>query len=170
MRELAASQDTTTNAIYTLFGGKDQLIEQVVDSAINQLVGVQTDAIGEVATLASLLDLARAYRRWALTHPELYRILFVHRQRFSNTAGPGRCSAVIKPLEQLLRTLDQQGAVTVPDVETTALTLRATLHGWVMFELNHIHEFGFADADEKFDRHIHFILQGIMPHQVVSPA
>ncbi len=170
MRELAASQDTTTNAIYTLFGGKDQLIEQVVDSANSQLVKVQIDAIGDVQTLASLSSLARAYREWALAHPELYRILFVHSERFSNTAEPDRCNAVVKPLQRLLNDLDQQGKVIVHDVEGIALTLWASLHGWIMFEVNHIHEFDDIHADDKFERHIHFFLQGIMPHKLVSPA
>lgn len=170
LRELAASQGTTTNAIYTLFGGKDQLIDRVIDSAVVRLVEIQTKAIGDTPTMASLQDLGRAYRKWALEHPELYRILFVYRSMCPIERGPDRCGYVIQPLKRLLNDLAERGAIVAENVDAIALTLRATLHGWIMFELNHVHDFGAGDADSRFEHHMSYFLQGIMPQQLVTPG
>lgn len=161
LRELAASQGTTTNAIYTLFGGKDELIERVVNAETQDLIAQQQAAAGSMPTLASVIELSRAHRRWALAHPELYQTIFVHRSpRNGNGPANHRCAAAIEMFETVLGRVAESGDLAVPDVKQLALSLRAAMHGWMVLELHHPITDDPVAAEARFDEHIRVILEG----------
>lgn len=72
LRELAASQGTSTNAIYSIFGGKPQLIAAVIESAYASFEAAQHAVVTNHPTMETLFVLGEAYRDWALAHPALY--------------------------------------------------------------------------------------------------
>jgi AcrR family transcriptional regulator len=132
LRELAASQETSTNAIYSIFGGKAQLIAAVVDAARASFVAAQQEALGEGDSLQTLAALGTAYRAWALAHPSMYRVMFscdphldFERPRLENMI----------PLRGTLARLIEEGAVQDAEVAPVARSLWAAVHGWVMLEI-----------------------------------
>jgi AcrR family transcriptional regulator len=81
LRKLAADVNTSTTAVYSLFGGKPGLISTVYLAAFkgfaNQLRSVQTsDDPAE-----DLIQLGLAYRQYALAQPHLYALLFTDAAR-----------------------------------------------------------------------------------------
>lgn len=71
LRELARRAETSTSAIYALFGGKDELLAAVIDDAFASFTSSQSEAEPH-----GLRALGLAYRAWALEHPALYRLMF----------------------------------------------------------------------------------------------
>ncbi|ALE07851.1 TetR family transcriptional regulator [Arthrobacter sp. ERGS1:01] len=71
LRDIASAAGTSTAAIYSLFGGKRELLTAVVDDGFASFAASQAAAAPE-----GLLSLGRAYRRWALEHPSLYSLMF----------------------------------------------------------------------------------------------
>ncbi len=71
LRETAARAQTSTTAIYSLFGGKRELMTAVVDEGFRSFAEAQGNAAPH-----GLLALGRAYRQWALSHPVVYSLMF----------------------------------------------------------------------------------------------
>ncbi|MEU6328986.1 TetR-like C-terminal domain-containing protein [Streptomyces sp. NPDC047049] len=133
VRAVAAAAETSTTAVYSLFGGKDRLIGAVRDRAVaglfQELSALQTSA----DPLTDLYALGVAYRRWGRGHSHLYTVLFGGVQSFdpSGEVGAG------DPVRPLLAAIDRALAASVLDGEATsiALSVWATLHGLVTLEL-----------------------------------
>lgn len=78
VRRVADRVNASTKVIYTLFGGKDGLLEAVYLAAFDQL---SADMIGPAALVdprERVLASARAYRLFGLAHPDLYSVMFGH--------------------------------------------------------------------------------------------
>jgi AcrR family transcriptional regulator len=75
-RRLAAEVGSSTMAVYTHFGGMDDLVRAVAHEGFERLnvrmraVGESTDAVADVA------ELGIAYRHNALENPALYAVMF----------------------------------------------------------------------------------------------
>lgn len=70
LRTIAAAVGTSTTAVYSLFGGKAELLTAVLDDGFASFAASQHEAA------ADLESLGRAYRAWALEHPVLYGLMF----------------------------------------------------------------------------------------------
>lgn len=70
LRAIAAAAGTSTTAVYSLFGGKAELLTAVLDDGFASFAASQQAAAGDVEALG------RAYRAWALAHPALYGLMF----------------------------------------------------------------------------------------------
>jgi len=71
LRGLAAAAGTSTTAVYSLFGGKAELLSAVLDDGFASFAASQRDAAdGGVEALGLV------YRAWALEHPVLYGLMF----------------------------------------------------------------------------------------------
>ena len=88
VREVAAEAGTSTRAVYALFGSKAGLVDalgarlfQLLAGAIDALPRTD-DPVADVATAS-----VEGFRRVALAHPALYRLVFLDPQ---STAGPLR--------------------------------------------------------------------------------
>ena len=75
-RRLADAVDTSTQAIYTLFGGKEGIVRAMYVEGFARLARVlaEVDPVAEPAD--HLLDLGRAYRTAALKSPHYYDVMF----------------------------------------------------------------------------------------------
>ena len=71
LRGLAAAAGTSTTAVYSLFGGKAELLSAVLDDGFASFTASQQDAAA-----GGLEALGLAYRAWALEHPALYGLMF----------------------------------------------------------------------------------------------
>jgi AcrR family transcriptional regulator len=88
LRDVAAAAGCSTMMIYTLFGGKDGLLEAVYLDGFGRLHGALA-TVGESEPLARLRGLARAYRSFGLAHPALYAAMFSRPITASRLRGPG---------------------------------------------------------------------------------
>ena len=104
LRPLAASQGTSTTAIYTMFGGKAGLLAQVAVEADVELAAVLTEALGHNSLVGDIRSLCRAYRRWALDNRGLYGLVI------------------------------DEGVFRAADVHAAATAIWASLHGVVSLE------------------------------------
>ena len=75
-RELTAEIGTSTQAIYTLFGGMPGLFEALVADGFSRLAR-RVESVPETDDpVADFLTRGGAYYDWALTNPQCYRLMF----------------------------------------------------------------------------------------------
>lgn len=161
-RRLATESGTTTAAIYTLFGGMDSLRAALTAQSLQDLGRSLSTLAPEADPLNQLLKLARAYRTWALAHPNEYRSIFSDALGLAvRRAGTGAVRTVVAPtvpisapevfldsvdeawqaamapLNQTLRDGLASGALQGDPESSGALctAVWATLHGTVSLEL-----------------------------------
>ena len=81
LREIARAAGTSTSAIYTLFGGKTELLAAVIEHAFRSFGDAQLTAEPQ-----GLRALGEAYRAWSLAHPALFRLMFGDRMPAEHAA------------------------------------------------------------------------------------
>ncbi|WP_394160724.1 TetR/AcrR family transcriptional regulator [Galactobacter valiniphilus] len=162
-RRLATQSGTTTAAIYTLFGGMDSLRAALTAQALQDL-GSSLEAVAKDGNPADrLLALARAYRTWALEHPNEYRSILSDALGLAvrrAPAGAPRAAAAaptvpitapdvfldsvdeawhvsLAPLSEAFEAGLADGTFSGPasDAAALAVTVWASLHGIVSLEL-----------------------------------
>ena len=155
LRDLAQSVGTSTNAVYTIFGGKDELIRTVVSEALRRFQIDQLEALGDSDDTECLFSLARSYRAWALGHQSMYKVMFGNGPHQMNPIGAGEGG----PLLAAIRRLQASGALIDGDPAQMHRCLWAAIHGWVMLELGAPAQPG---SDEQFERFLAFGLRGYL--------
>ncbi|WP_369386751.1 TetR/AcrR family transcriptional regulator [Streptomyces sp. CG1] len=156
LRSLSTAAGTSTTAVYSLFGGKDGLIQAVRDSAVTGLFQDLSTVPTSEDPLADIYALAVAYRRWACGHSHLYTVLFGGVQPFEPTGAVGSHD----PIGPLIAAIDRgvTGAVLAGEATSIALSLWVTLHGLVTLELAGALDAPTAEA--AFRPTIHAALRG----------
>src|SRR5690349_24877617 len=76
VRDLAARAGTSPSAVYSLFGGRDELIRAVGDEAFDRFAQRLAAVPRTQDAAADLLGLGLAYRQNALADPHFYRVMF----------------------------------------------------------------------------------------------
>ncbi|UVJ40218.1 TetR-like C-terminal domain-containing protein [Arthrobacter sp. CJ23] len=132
LRDVAAAADTSTTAIYSLFGGKSQLLTAAVDDGFRTFGESQRLAQG-----GGLLALGRAYRAWALEHPALYRLMFggALAAYVDCSPTPAVASEAMLPLVESVAAAQAAGSVRNDDPELVAMCIWGQVHGLVSLEL-----------------------------------
>ena len=164
LRTLATAEATSTSAIYSLFGGKLELLGALFDladagfEASQRAVPVSDDAI------ADLMGLAHGYRDWALAQPHLFRVVFG-----GALAGfrlsPSQMAAsrsTIDPLYSAVHRALATGAMT-GDADTIALACWATVHGLVSLALACEVDISGAAGSASFDAIMLATVRGWVP-------
>src|SRR4051794_29366999 len=76
-RRVTAAVGTSTQAIYTLFGGMPGLFEAIVAHGFGRVAEHVASAVTEGPDpVADFFAQGWAYADWALAHPQLYRLMF----------------------------------------------------------------------------------------------
>lgn len=79
MRRVAERMGIRAPSLYKHVDGKEELEELLMADAFHELGQQLHDAVGSLGKGGSrkkaLTELARVYRRWALAHPHLYRLV-----------------------------------------------------------------------------------------------
>ncbi|MFZ2503916.1 MAG: TetR/AcrR family transcriptional regulator [Nocardioides sp.] len=134
MRALAVACDTSTNAIYTLFGGRPQLLRHVLKRAAVSFTAVQSDALqGKEDPVTELLNLGHAYYRWALENPAFYVIMIQGRIAEGDDDPiwevPEGMEDPMNPLLRSIRACIEGGYMIDSDHLRIALSLWSHVHG-----------------------------------------
>ena len=163
LRPLAASQGTSTTAIYTMFGGKAGLLAAVAEDADRQLAEALRGALRHDSVESDMRALCRAYRRWAIEHQGLYGLI-VGEPDPTPRGLPGvgeegrrRGSQWREPLLELVDALVDEGVFRSADVHETATAIWASLHGIVSLELSVWRES--PSAEQYFETQLAAILR-----------
>ncbi|MBT2584792.1 WHG domain-containing protein [Arthrobacter sp. ISL-95] len=132
LRDVAAAAETSTTAIYSLFGGKAQLLTAAVDDGFRSFGESQREA-----AKGGLLALGRAYRVWALEHPALYRLMFggALATYVGCSPTPEVASDSMLPLVEAVVAAQSAGALRKDNPALVAMAIWGQVHGLVSLEL-----------------------------------
>lgn len=150
-RKVAAAAHTSTMAVYTHFGGMQALITAIAEEGLHQFDEALTTP-GTDDPVADLLLCGAAYRRFAIEHPHMYRLMFGSTSAHGINApahdiltqSVGDIYAHNPSFAHLVRNVHrcmQAGRITAgsPDDDRAVLTVAAQfwtmIHGFVMLEL-----------------------------------
>lgn len=139
VRAVAEQADTSTRAVYSLFGSKDGLLVDALAQGAFEFLADEIDEL--VETDNPVTDLVAVgvpvFRRLVLEHPALYRIAFqrvVHNHR----PGPELSAARERAFSRLLakvRRLDAAGLLGNKPIREAAVEFNAMLEGLANAEL-----------------------------------
>ena len=136
LRALAAQVGTSTSAVYSLFGGKPELLAALQAEAFAQFGAAQqaVPVTGDAGT--DLTALGRAYWTWARAHPDLYSVLFsgVLGELDPDGAQAAAARDTIAPLSGLVHAAVAAGAMTGEPADIT-FSIWAAVHGAVSLVL-----------------------------------
>ncbi|HQY14244.1 MAG: TetR/AcrR family transcriptional regulator [Actinobacteria bacterium] len=139
VRRIAAEAGMSTMNVYSRFGGKDGVVEQLFLHGFELLAG----GMGEVgATDDPIADLRRcgqAYRRFASEHSTLYSVMF-ERVVADYEPTPAAKAAALGTLELLAARLQRAmdaGLVRRMDATHAAAIVWSTCHGVISLQLKH---------------------------------
>jgi AcrR family transcriptional regulator len=150
-RKVAGAAGTSTMAVYTHFGGMRALIAEVAQEGLRQFDAALT--VPQTSDpVADLFTCGGAYRRYAIEHPHMYRLMFGSTSAHGiNAPARNLLTLTVAEIEQhdpsfahVVRAVHRcmlAGRITVgsPDddarVVATAAQFWALIHGFVMLEL-----------------------------------
>ena len=137
-RRLAAMAGTTTQAIYTEFGGKEGIARAMYREGFARLEA-RMRAVEETADpFFDLLQQGRAYREAALDSPHFYDVMFGHPiPQFTPDADDLAASRIAHDLlaRAIERVIATGALVDGADADDVAQWLWAVVHGVVSLEL-----------------------------------
>lgn len=136
LRPLAASQGTSTTAVYTMFGGKSGLLAAVANKADRSLTEALRWSMCHDSVLSDMRSLCREYRRWALDNQGLYGLVVGERTYSPRVASDLGGPQWREPLLEIVDALVDEGIFWAADVHETANAIWASLHGVVSLELS----------------------------------
>lgn len=160
LRRLAQAAETSTRAIYSLFGSKEGLLAAIYVevgealSTLHEAVPPHDDPLEEIAALTV------AYRRGSRTHPELYRMVFSGMAGFAPTA-----EQELRARRGYLRVIDAieraqaRGHFPGRAVDDVGRQLWALVHGLASLELGGALG-GPAEAEDLWRDAVSAILRG----------
>ncbi|MFT4393890.1 TetR/AcrR family transcriptional regulator [Gordonia lacunae] len=131
VREVARAADTSTTAVYSLFGNKEGLSRAILVRAFDSFAHAQRSAAAAAAGEATLEGLGVAYVGWALENPRLYELMFsdalVGVERTEETRAAA--TRAITPLRAGVQEAIGSGRLRAADPETVVASLWAQVHG-----------------------------------------
>ncbi|MDE1173542.1 MAG: TetR/AcrR family transcriptional regulator [Parvibaculaceae bacterium] len=174
LRKLAASVGTSTMAIYTGFGGKEGLIQALLEEAFSRLARAQEAVPADPDPLLRLARLGEAYRRFALENPSYYALMIsvtmpvpaeLRHLEESEAAPAARGISGHDSYRHLYEaveaSIDQGYLAGGREPGMVANALWATVHGLTSLELAGYHATS-EEAAEQFTFTSHAILKGLM--------
>lgn len=153
VREIAAAADTSPTPVYALFGSKQALYGAVIGDGFSSLAAGQHGG--------GLGHLGRAYRSWALSHPQLYRLMFDGGALDSfpdEESADDELPASLGPL--YLAVAERMPGRTPAEVMPYVIAAWAQVHGTVTIELAGIVP-EVVDPDEVFEAVLASIAAGL---------
>lgn len=133
LRVLASSCGTSTTAVYRLFGDRARLLEVVLLRAAEEFARAQSEAVEAEDPERSLLELARAYRTWALAHPHRFLVLFDPSGEHAPALQEFACRTRAPLLERVERAVE--AGVLAGPADRIAASLWSAVHGCTLLQL-----------------------------------
>lgn len=157
VRRVAQAAGVSTMNVYSRFGGKDGLIEQLFIDGFSRL-GEQMGSLPRTDDpIADMRCCRTAYRRFALDNPTYYTVMFdsvIPDWRPSAPAESVAMRALACVASQAQRAIDA-GLVVATDAMSVAASMWATSHGLISLEMRMGDKDGFdwpAIYDETLER------------------
>jgi AcrR family transcriptional regulator len=160
VRRLGELVGASSQAVYTLFGGKPGLAEALYREGFRRMAAALDAVPDDDDQITRLGDLLRAYRRMALDNPAFYLVMF-GRAFPGFEPSPEARAAAWATFTTLVTAVEDgvaAGSITATDAEQTAQILWGVAHGLVALELAGQLDGGPA-ADERFDRAVGAFLE-----------
>jgi AcrR family transcriptional regulator len=131
LRRLAADVRTSTTAVYSLFGGKAELLRALHQEAMHRFAARLAHLEPTADPVADLLRIGALYRESALADPHLYAVMF---SRAAREPADTRGEAFAVLLDAVRRAL-AAGQFRGGSAEQIALACWGAVHGLVSLEL-----------------------------------
>jgi AcrR family transcriptional regulator len=170
VRRIATEAGMSTMNVYSRFGGKDGVIDELYVHGYEQLFGALDAVATTDDTLDDLIHVAAAYRGFAVEHPMYYEIMF---RKFA--PSPQSIETALAGLGRFVARLERgvaNGSLQLPaDLDPTGATawLWATCHGLVSLELDGIANEA-VDWGTIFTASMRTALSGLRPANVATTA
>ncbi|MGW6931110.1 TetR/AcrR family transcriptional regulator [Lentzea sp. NPDC054927] len=135
LRKIATDVNTSTTAVYSLFGGKPALLDALYDEAFLRF-GTHLASVPVTENPAEdLVQIGLAYRRSALADPQFYSVLYskVVEPTKAMSRAAGRTFA---PVINTVRRAVERKVFLDEDPEQIAMSMWGIAHGLVSLELN----------------------------------
>ncbi|TAK68274.1 MAG: TetR/AcrR family transcriptional regulator [Actinomycetota bacterium] len=165
VRAVATEAGVAPMGVYNHLGGKQGLTDALLERGFRGLRAAVAAASGSDA-LARLRDSGRGYRRYALTHPQHYAIMFDRVARPGSYQDPTiveAADAFGALVSHVVAAMDS-GQIRPEDPSAVALRIWCTVHGALSLELR-----GFIDpaiADGAYELLLDYIIRAV----AVEPA
>ncbi|WP_053718934.1 TetR/AcrR family transcriptional regulator [Saccharothrix sp. NRRL B-16348] len=138
LRRLAADVNTSTTAVYSLFGGKPALLNAVYEEAFRRF-GERIASVPQTDDpVEDLVQIGLAYRASALADPQFYLVMFskvVPNFEPSDETKEAAVQTFLPVVRDVGRAVES-GAFTQEPPERIALAMWGMVHGLVSLELN----------------------------------
>jgi AcrR family transcriptional regulator len=137
-RRLAAEIGTSTTAVYTHFGSKEEMVRAMVAEGFERLRRRTARVARSDDPVRDQVNLGWAYRRHALANPHLYRIMFGRSvPEFQPTAADrSQGRPALQVLVDGIGRCVEAGRLTRTDPWPGAITVWTAIHGVVSLELD----------------------------------
>ena len=146
-RTLTASVGTSTQAVYTLFGGMPGLFEAVVAEGFSRMSAHITAVPETDDPVADFVARGQAYCIWAFANPKLYGLMFglaavptrLRAELDIRVGGPfanfPEGQAAVEVLVGSLRRVTESGRIRAVDPVTVARQFLSATHGFVLLQI-----------------------------------
>lgn len=153
LRRLAERVNVSTKAVYTLFGGKEGLMEALYVHAFDGIASFEPEILNIASPQRRILELLRSYRRYALARPDLYAVMFGDAAMGLSPSAESRRHAwnTTRPMRQALR--ECRPGMTAEEADFIMRALWSAVHGIVSLELRQLiggHDMATRLFDESF--------------------
>ncbi len=150
-RRLAREVGASTMAVYTHFGGMEELRTAISLEGFRRLARRLNGVASTDDPVAGIVALGRAYRRNALANPDLYRVMFgSHPEDWAmGPADQAMTLGTFMTLVDAVQRCIEAKRIGPGDAWAIAAQMWATLHGIVMLELSGF--LGHSDAVRTAD-------------------
>ena len=144
VRAVTTEAGCSTTGVYTYFGGKHGLVDAIFTDGFESF----DHAVAPGLERGDLVDAGRAYRRWALTHPTQYMVMFGSAVPDFEPSDDARARSMVS-FGRLVDGVARSGSAT--PAELLAFHFFATVHGYVMLEMASMSAAVEIDDDELYE-------------------
>lgn len=146
-RALTAAAGTSTQALYTLFGGMPGLIEAIVDDGFAEFASYVAEVPESEDPVADFFARGRAYGEWALAHPRLYRLMFgltggdlrqhagLEMAVSGAVANSPEAQGAVDVLVRSMSRVEESGRIEPVDPVVAAGQFLSATHGFLLLEI-----------------------------------
>jgi AcrR family transcriptional regulator len=162
VRRIANVAGVSTMNVYSRFGGKDGVVEQLFVEGFNRLRSAMGSVVMTDDPIADLLSCGLSYRRFAIDNRTLYSVMFdgVVPDYEPSIEAQLIASTTLELLADRLERAMKAGALRPADRLHTAALVWATCHGVVSLELKSVGPIA-IDWVEVYQQAMNMIVQGL---------
>ncbi|MEY2401705.1 MAG: hypothetical protein QOJ08_1816 [Ilumatobacteraceae bacterium] len=162
VRRIANVAGVSTMNVYSRFGGKDGVVEQLFVEGFNRLRSAMDSVVMTDDPIADLLSCGLSYRRFAIDNRTLYSVMFdgVVPDYEPSIEAQLIASTTLELLADRLERAMKAGVLRPADRLHTAALVWATCHGVVSLELKSVGPIA-IDWVEVYQQAMNMIVQGL---------